>query len=135
MQRRRPKVLVLADEKSTAEAITRGLGGLAEIEPELELAFERDVVRRQLRDRRYDLLVLERHHLTGNGESLAHDIPDDVPVVAVGGRPSDPVPGGPHVRGVPLPLSFSLFARAVRESLFPEGAEEGEPERRLRDLG
>jgi hypothetical protein len=135
MQKRRIRVLVLAEEKALAEAIRRGFAGLAGLDAEVEVALLAGVARRQLRDVRYDLLVAERRHLEGNGTSLSHDLPPGLPVVAIGGAVEEA--GGPESAGpvVPLPLSFSLFERVIRDVLGPTDVAQSEPGRRLRDHG
>lgn len=129
-RKRRPRILVLAEEKGTAETLLRGLAGLLDVDPEIELAFGPATAREQLRDVRYDLFVSERRHLD-NGTSLVPAIPSGLPVVAIGGGASE----DDRFETVPLPLSFTRLARAVEAALRPPAAGDAGEIGELRDLG
>ena len=134
MRKRSPRILVLPEDGETAEAIRRGLSGAAGLDLEIEIALDPDSVRRQTADCRYDVLVAGRSHVNGNGTSLLRDLPDGLPVVAVGGAPGEAPPAGFKGFVVPLPLSFNLLAAAVRQALAGDRAPP-EERRQRRELG
>ena len=112
MLRRRPRVLVYSPEKGEAEIISRGLGAIPGVEFDVTLL--EDQACRQLRDCRYDLLLVGRPELD-EAPDLAAQVPEEVPVILVGGAPGRPGRNG-H-RRVPMPLSFTLLRRALHSVL------------------
>jgi hypothetical protein len=103
------RIVILTVDKGLAETIDRGLRGLGNPAPEVDVVFEARAAGERIRASRCDLLIL------GPGFAEA-----DVRAGECAGAAIRilPVGGPPGVsRGVPLPFSFGLLEAEVRRAL------------------
>jgi hypothetical protein len=110
------RIVILSTDKGLAETLSRGLRDLRDPEVEIDVALSTVAALDRIRAGRVDLLIAGLPEGFDGVEPLPGDVPEEIPLLIVGGNPGDRPEWAAGERRVPLPLSFRLLEGAVRRA-------------------